>query len=67
MTIVTNQDRLNWYYEAEKKILKGQAVETADGEKLTRANLSHVQGEIRRLERMASRGKRSMIRRNYLE
>ena len=70
-TAPTTQERLSWYYDAERKILKGQAVETADGEKLTRANLAHVRAEILRLEGQLNRsrqgGRRSMIRRNYLE
>jgi flagella basal body P-ring formation protein FlgA len=71
MLIPTAQERLSWYYTAERKILRGQEVETADGEKLTRANLGQVRAEIARLEGVVHRasqgGRRSMIRRNYLE
>ncbi len=48
-----------------------QAVETAEGEKLTFASLATVRREIERLQQLISRenqgGRRSMIRRNYLE
>ena len=71
MTQSINQKRLQWYLEAERKILLGQMVETAEGEKLTRASLATVRREIERLQRLISRqgtgGRRSMIRRNYLE
>ncbi|WP_305845833.1 hypothetical protein [Photobacterium kishitanii] len=60
-----------WYLDAEKKILMQQAVETAEGEKLTFASLATVRREIERLQQLISRenqgGRRSMIRRNYLE
>lgn len=73
MTFVlpTTRERLQWYLEAERKILNGQVVETADGERLTRASLATVRREIERLHNMLGRqqagGRRSMIRRNYLE
>ena len=71
LTIPTNQDRLQWYLEAEQKILQQQSVKTAEGEELTLASLATVRIEIERLQRIialqAQGGRRSMIRRNYLE
>ncbi|WED23068.1 hypothetical protein L3Q72_06655 [Vibrio sp. JC009] len=67
----TNRERLRWYLDAEQKILKQQEVTTAEGEKLTLASLSTVRKEIERLMRQIALeqkgGRRSMIRRNYLE
>ncbi len=67
----TNRERLVWYVEAEQKILKQQEVVTAEGERLTLASLSTVRAEIERLSTLialeARGGRRSMIRRNYLE
>lgn len=69
--MTTQRERLQWYLDAEKKILMQQAVETAEGEKLTFASLATVRREIERLQQSISRenqgGRRSMIRRNYLE
>ncbi|KJG11586.1 MULTISPECIES: hypothetical protein [Photobacterium] len=69
--MTTQRERLQWYLDAEKKILMQQAVETAEGEKLTFASLATVRREIERLQQVISRenqgGRRSMIRRNYLE
>ena len=69
--MITQRERLQWYLDAEKKILMQQAVETAEGEKLTFASLATVRREIERLQQLISRenqgGRRSMIRRNYLE
>lgn len=69
--IPTNRERLVWYVEAEQKILKQQEVVTAEGERLTLASLSTVRAEIERLSTLialeAKGGRRSMIRRNYLE
>ncbi len=69
--MTTNQERLDWYLEAERKILMQQSVETAEGEKLTLANLSTVRNEIVRLQGLIARersgGRRSMIKRNRLE
>ena len=71
LTIPTNQDRLQWYLEAEQKILQQQSVKTTEGEELTLASLATVRKEIERLQRIialqAQGGRRSMIRRNYLE
>ncbi|HFQ4959212.1 TPA: hypothetical protein ACGUPM_002665 [Vibrio vulnificus] len=71
LVIATNRDRLSWYLEAEKKILQQQSVKTAEGEELTLASLSTVRREIERLQTLIARenqgGRRSMIRRNYLE
>lgn len=64
------QQRLDAYLAAERRILQNQSVETAEGEKLTLANLKTVQTEIRRLTAMLanqSSGRRSIIRRNFLE
>lgn len=44
-----NKKRLEMYYEAEKAILLNQSY-TVDGMTLNRANLSHVQKEIKKLE-----------------
>ncbi|MBF4425280.1 hypothetical protein [Vibrio anguillarum] len=67
----TNRERLAWYVAAEQKILMQQEVTTAEGEKLTLASLATVRAEIERLTRLVSQealgGRRSMIRRNYLE
>ena len=67
----TNRQRLQWYLDAEQKILMQQSVETAEGEKLTFASLATVRREIERLQALIARvsrgGRRSMIRRNYLE
>ena len=56
---------------AEQKILQQQTVRTAQGEELTLASLATVRREIERLQRLiaseAQGGRRSMIRRNYLE
>ncbi|MCD9516600.1 hypothetical protein [Photobacterium carnosum] len=69
--MITQRERLQWYLDAEKKILMQQAIETAEGEKLTFASLATVRREIERLQQLISRenqgGRRSMIRRNYLE
>ncbi|PSV98282.1 hypothetical protein [Photobacterium iliopiscarium] len=69
--MTTQRERLQWYLDAEKKILMQQVVETAEGEKLTFASLATVRREIERLQQLISRenqgGRRSMIRRNYLE
>ena len=69
--MTANKERLKWYLEAERKILMQQSVETAEGEKLTLANLSTVKSEINRLQCVIARegrgGRRSMIKRNYLE
>ncbi len=69
--IPTNRERLAWYIEAERKILNQQSVETAEGEKLTLASLATVRKEIERLSTLialeSNGGRRSMIRRNYLE
>ncbi|PSU88935.1 hypothetical protein C0W42_11410 [Photobacterium kishitanii] len=69
--MTTQRERLQWYLDAEQKILMQQAVETAEGEKLTFASLATVRREIERLQQLISRenkgGRRSMIRRNYLE
>ncbi|MEL6113756.1 hypothetical protein P0Y67_00925 [Photobacterium sp. SP02] len=69
--MTTNRERLQWYLDAERKILNQQAVETAEGEKLTLASLATVRREIERLQGLIAReqqgGRRSMIRRNYLE
>ncbi|MBY3789903.1 hypothetical protein GLP21_19620 [Photobacterium carnosum] len=69
--MTTQRERLQWYLDAEKKILMQQAIETAEGEKLTFASLATVRREIERLQQLISRenqgGRRSMIRRNYLE
>lgn len=71
LVIPSNQDRLQWYIEAEKKILQQQSVKTAEGEELTLASLATVRKEIERLQRLIALqslgGRRSMIRRNYLE
>ncbi|MDK9756726.1 hypothetical protein KIV40_15250 [Vibrio sp. D173a] len=71
LVITTNQDRLQWYLAAEQKILQQQTVRTAQGEELTLASLATVRREIERLQRLivseAQGGRRSMIRRNYLE
>ncbi|MGR5061980.1 hypothetical protein C9I98_21565 [Photobacterium sanctipauli] len=68
---ITNRQRLQWYLDAEQKILMQQSVETAEGEKLTFASLATVRREIERLQALIAResqgGRRSMIRRNYLE
>lgn len=66
---MTNKERLAFYLEAEKRILLSQSVETADGEKLTLANLASVQSEIKRLQNLIANEsrKRGVIRRNYLE
>lgn len=67
----TNRERLAWYVAAEQKILMQQEVTTAEGEKLTLASLATVRAEIERLTRLIAQellgGRRSMIRRNYLE
>ena len=67
----TNLERLAWYVAAEQKILRQQEVTTAEGEKLTLASLATVRAEIERLTRLIAQealgGRRSMIRRNYLE
>lgn len=47
--MTTQRERLQWYLDAEKKILMQQAVETAEGEKLTFASLATVRREIERL------------------
>lgn len=69
--MITQRERLQWYLDAEKKILMQQVIETAEGEKLTFASLATVRREIERLQQLISRenqgGRRSMIRRNYLE
>ena len=69
--MTTQRERLQWYLDAEKKILMQQAIETAEGEKLTFASLATVRREIERMQQLISRenqgGRRSMIRRNYLE
>ncbi len=69
--IPTNRERLAWYIDAERKILNQQSVETAEGEKLTLASLATVRKEIERLSTLialeSNGGRRSMIRRNYLE
>ncbi|CAK1691833.1 conserved hypothetical protein [Vibrio crassostreae] len=69
--ITTNQERLQWYLEAEQKILQQQSVKTAEDEELTLACLATVRKEIERLQRIialqAQGGRRSMIRRHYLE
>ena len=71
LPIPTNRERLAWYIEAEKKILNQQSVKTAEGEELTLASLSTVRKEIERLQLLVGRerqgGRRSLIRRNYLE
>lgn len=66
---MSNKERLQFYLEAEKRILLSQSVETADGEKLTLANLASVQSEIKRLQNLIANEsrKRGVIRRNYLE
>jgi hypothetical protein len=68
---ITNRQRLQWYLDAEQKILMQQSVETAEGEKLTFASLATVRREIERLQALIARenqgGRRSLIRRNYLE
>ena len=66
---MTNKERLAFYLEAEKRILLSQSVETADGEKLTLANLASVQSEIKRLQNLIANAARcrGVIRRNYLE
>ncbi|MGD6735391.1 hypothetical protein [Photobacterium leiognathi] len=69
--MMTLRERLQWYLNAEQKILMQQSIETAEGEKLTFASLATVRREIERLQRLISResqgGRCSMIRRNYLE
>lgn len=69
--MTSNQQRLQFYLEAERKILMQQSVETAEGEKLTFASLATVRREIERLQHLIARertgGRRSMIRRNHLE
>ncbi|TLS83846.1 hypothetical protein FD722_06715 [Photobacterium damselae subsp. damselae] len=69
--MINHRERLQWYLDAERKILMQQAVETAEGEKLTFASLAIVRREIERLQALISRGqlggRRSMIRRNRLE
>lgn len=65
--IATNRERLAWYLAAERKILMQQSVETAEGEKLTLANLGTVRGEIQRLQQLIANERRSVVRRNYLE
>ncbi|BDR34299.1 TPA: hypothetical protein ACX6QF_000071 [Photobacterium damselae] len=69
--MINHRERLQWYLDAERKILMQQAVETAEGEKLTFASLATVRREIERLQALISRGqlggRRSMIRRNRLE
>ncbi|MCG3824322.1 hypothetical protein [Photobacterium damselae] len=69
--MINHRERLQWYLDAERKILMQQAVETAEGEKLTFASLATVRKEIERLQALISRGqlggRRSMIRRNRLE
>ncbi|ODA29864.1 hypothetical protein [Veronia pacifica] len=71
MTLASDHERLQWYLNAEKKILMQQSVETAEGEKLTFASLATVRREIERLQALLASqrngGRRSMIRRNYLE
>lgn len=66
-----NEQRLQWYLEAERKILLQQSVTTAEGEQLTFASLSTVRKEIERLQRLIinakAGGRRATIRRNYLE
>lgn len=66
---MTNRERLAFYLKAEQRILLSQSVETADGEKLTLANLASVQSEIKRLQNLIANEsrKRGVIRRNYLE
>ncbi|WP_417883579.1 hypothetical protein [Vibrio rumoiensis] len=66
---MTNRERLAFYLKAEQRILLNQSVETADGEKLTLANLASVQSEIKRLQNLIANEsrKRGVIRRNYLE
>lgn len=66
---MTNRERLQFYLDAEKRILLSQSVETADGEKLTLANLASVQSEIKRLQNLIANESRKcgVIRRNYLE
>ncbi len=66
-SIATNRERLAWYLAAEQKILMQQSVETAEGEKLTLANLGTVRGEIQRLQQLIANERRSVVRRNYLE
>lgn len=69
--MINHRERLQWYLDAERKILMQQAVETAEGEKLTFASLATVRREIERLQALICRGqlggRRSMIRRNRLE
>lgn len=71
ISMTTNKERLQWYLDAERKILMQQSVETAEGEKLTFATLSTVRNEIERLQGLIARegsgGRRSMIKRNVLE
>ncbi|MEZ8402641.1 hypothetical protein CWO23_07580 [Vibrio splendidus] len=71
LAMPTNEERLQWYLEAEQKILQQQFVKTAEDEELTLASLATVRKEIERLQRIialqAQGGRRSMIRRNYLE
>ena len=71
VAIPSHQDRLQWYLDAEQKILQQQSVKTAEGEELTFASLSTVRREIERLQRIislqAQGGRLAMIRRNYLE
>ena len=49
-----NKKRLAMYYEAEQAILLNQSY-TVDGMTLNRANLSHVQKMIERLEKAIRR------------
>ena len=52
LVIPTNQARLQWYLQAEQKILQQQTVRTAQGEELTLASLATVRREIERLQRL---------------
>lgn len=66
-----NEQRLQSYLEAERRVLAQQAVTTAEGETLTLANLATIRKEIERLQRVIAAekagGRRATIRRNYLE
>ncbi|CAG9001781.1 MAG: hypothetical protein CENE_03808 [Candidatus Celerinatantimonas neptuna] len=66
-----NEQRLQSYLDAERRVLQQQTVTTAEGETLSLASLATIRKEIERLQRLVaaenSGGRRAMIRRNYLE
>lgn len=50
----TNQQRLDAYLEAERRILRGQSSRLGDRQ-ITRADLAEVRAEIARLQMLCSR------------